>query len=288
MFCINCGARILPNANFCAACGARTYKPTSSSAASQDSDKSAPRTTEANEPVVSTAAAIPVDERATRSSPRRVANTPEYAGFWLRAAALVIDYAILFGGGLILAVLAELSSPGAVEEDAYTPIVLFITWLYYALMESSARQATLGKSALGLTVTDLRGERVSFGRATGRFFAKILSGLILGIGYLMAAFTEKKQALHDMMADCLVIRTKAGQTTRYLNMSHGESGTTLRAGCPCVPNVVGRLENTLPSVTTVDTAYNLSGSHVTRYFATVGVPVRIRCSEPSDVLHTMR
>ena len=135
-----------------------------------------------------------------------VKTRAEYAGFWVRAAALVIDQAILIGGGLILIVLAELSTPGAVEIFS-----LLVTWLYYALMESSSRQATLGKFALGLTVTDLRGERVSFGRATGRFFARIFSGLIFGIGYLMPAFTERKQALHDMMAGCLVIRKKAGQ-----------------------------------------------------------------------------
>ncbi len=78
-------------------------------------------------------------------------------------------------------------------------------WLYFALMESSPRQATLGKQALGIMVTDLAGQRISFARATGRFFAKILSGLILWIGYVMAAFTERKQALHDLLASCLVV-----------------------------------------------------------------------------------
>lgn len=82
---------------------------------------------------------------------------------------------------------------------------IILQWLYFALMESSKKQATLGKMALGIKVTDLQGNRISFGRATGRYFGKILSGLILNIGYIMAAFTEKKQALHDMMANCLVI-----------------------------------------------------------------------------------
>jgi len=81
-----------------------------------------------------------------------------------------------------------------------------LNWLYYALLESSAWQATLGKKALGLEVTDMQGMRISFGRATGRFFAKIISSIILFIGFIMAGFTEKKQALHDMIAGTLVIR----------------------------------------------------------------------------------
>ena len=87
-----------------------------------------------------------------------------------------------------------------------TMISTIIQWLYFSLTESSSWQATLGKKALGLTVTDLEGRRIGFGRATGRYFAKYLSTLILFIGWLMAGFTEKKQALHDMMAGTLVLR----------------------------------------------------------------------------------
>ena len=76
-------------------------------------------------------------------------------------------------------------------------------------MESSRRQATLGKMALGIRVTDLDGRRVSFARASGRWFGKILSSLIFGIGYLMVAFTEKKQGLHDMIAGTRVMRSGA-------------------------------------------------------------------------------
>ena len=80
-------------------------------------------------------------------------------------------------------------------------------WLYFAGMESSERQATFGKSVVSLRVTDLEGRRLSFKHATGRFFAKIVSGLIpLAIGYIMAGFTEKKQALHDMIAGTLVLQ----------------------------------------------------------------------------------
>ncbi len=73
-------------------------------------------------------------------------------------------------------------------------------------MESSSLQATLGKKALGLQVTDLEGRRVSFARATGRYFGKVLSAITFGLGYLMAAFTERKQTLHDIVSSCLVIQ----------------------------------------------------------------------------------
>jgi len=86
-------------------------------------------------------------------------------------------------------------------------IFLALEWLYFAGMESSERQATFGKAAMSLRVTDLEGRRLSFGHATGRFFAKIVSGLIpFAIGYIMAGFTAKKQALHDIIAGTLIFR----------------------------------------------------------------------------------
>lgn len=165
-----------------------------------------------------------------------------YAGFWRRFVAYIIDqiligavnFAILLPLYLIfgLGVFAFENFEGFEKfsnvnstvqyEDEYTAafviaiifvalivggISIIIQWLYYALMESSSKQATLGKMALGIKVTDMNGNRISFGRATGRFFGKIISGLILNIGYIMAAFTQKKQALHDLMANCLVILT---------------------------------------------------------------------------------
>ena len=86
-------------------------------------------------------------------------------------------------------------------------VSLVFTWLYHALMESSEWQATVGKKLLGLVVTDMAGQRVSFWRATARHFAKIITNMVPAfIGYILAAFTEKKQALHDMLAGCLVLR----------------------------------------------------------------------------------
>lgn len=89
----------------------------------------------------------------------------------------------------------------------FTGLSILLQWLYFAYLESGEKQATWGKQILGLYVTDLSGNRVSFGRASGRFFGKMITGMIpLGIGYIMAGFTERRQALHDMIASCLVLR----------------------------------------------------------------------------------
>lgn len=137
-----------------------------------------------------------------------------YAGFWLRFWAYLIDCCVLVALPILIAVIiAPLFFTGNVGIAFLgiwifiVPVVLAEGWLYYALMESSGYQATLGKRALGLKVTGMYGERITFGRATVRYFGKILSGLMLHIGFIMAAFTEKKQALHDMIASCLVIRS---------------------------------------------------------------------------------
>jgi uncharacterized RDD family membrane protein YckC len=161
-------------------------------------------------------------------APMAVALPSPYAGFWLRLVAYIIDAIVL---GVIFGVLfligiafvgigsIETMARGMHNGDAEPPIAFFLmlifvsflgliaSWIYHAYLESSPNQGTLGKMALGLIVTDLQGRRIGFGHATGRFFAKIITGLIpLGIGYMMAGFTEKKQALHDMIAATLVLR----------------------------------------------------------------------------------
>lgn len=83
--------------------------------------------------------------------------------------------------------------------------MFFGPWIYESWMLSSEWQATVGKRVLGMVVTGLDGSRISFARATGRHFAKYISTLILFIGFIMAAFTAKKQALHDMIAETLVV-----------------------------------------------------------------------------------
>lgn len=148
----------------------------------------------------------------------------EYAGFWIRVGAYIIDALILgvaqvlvmsiFGVGIMGAASVAPGSEDAVAGAGgllINLISLAIGWLYFALLESGPWQATLGKKALGLVVTDSQGYRVSFGRATGRYFGKILSSIILMIGYIMVAFTERKQGLHDMIASTLVLKGEPGQ-----------------------------------------------------------------------------
>lgn len=143
----------------------------------------------------------------------------QYAGFWRRFGAFVVDAIVLnlamFVVSFALPIYdtvdygADGSAFGFAFDFQYnalgTLVIILLGWLYYALMESSARQATLGKMALKLAVTDLEGERIGFGRATGRFFAKFLSWLTLLVGFFMAGFTRRKQALHDIVAKTLVI-----------------------------------------------------------------------------------
>jgi uncharacterized RDD family membrane protein YckC len=143
-----------------------------------------------------------------------------YAGFWLRLAAYVLD-SLLLGLTAGVAVFMPLMSRGAIPVDnpwevytGTTPqffalrlLILMIQWVYFALLESSPWQASLGKRMLGLKVTDLEGRRISFGRASARYFCTLLSGFILMIGFIMIAFTQKKQALHDILTGCLVIKS---------------------------------------------------------------------------------
>jgi uncharacterized RDD family membrane protein YckC len=92
------------------------------------------------------------------------------------------------------------------DDAARNSVSTIVGWLYFALMESSARQATFGKSRMNLAVTDEQGQRISFLRATGRHFAKILSAIILLIGFIMVAFDSRKQGLHDKIASTLVVQ----------------------------------------------------------------------------------
>jgi uncharacterized RDD family membrane protein YckC len=148
----------------------------------------------------------------------------DYGGFLLRLVAYIIDAAILSVITSILAFLMmgsrflELAANMEDEPDPeqimemmsgmgfFMITVIVIQWLYYAVMESSPNQATVGKMAVSIKVTDLYGDRISFARATGRHFAKIISGFIIMIGYLMVAFTEKRQGLHDILANTLVLK----------------------------------------------------------------------------------
>lgn len=154
-----------------------------------------------------------------------MAGAVTYAGFWRRVVAYVVDGLLV---GVVMTVLIFVFAAGAIggiaagSPEAAAAVFglmglinlgsIIAMWLYFALMESSPAQGTLGKIAVGLIVTDLEGRRIGFGRATGRFFGKILSGLVFAIGFLMAGFTERKQGLHDMLAGTLVLNKDPADT----------------------------------------------------------------------------
>lgn len=138
---------------------------------------------------------------------------PAPAGFWLRLAAYLIDSALL---GLVQSVLAAgvlLIDPGdwrALLNIA--PVGAALAWAYYAVFESSPLRGTVGKHALGLYVADVHGDPIGFARASARYWLKILSTLTLMVGWVMAAFTPRKQALHDLLAHTLVLTAVATWT----------------------------------------------------------------------------
>jgi uncharacterized RDD family membrane protein YckC len=206
VFCSKCGAALAADTAFCQSCG---------------------------NPVARTAvAAAPASAISPHAGVGAIvyASNVTYAGFWLRFVAHLIDGVIVGFAAMILIVplfflmggMALIESlprgsdarPDPAQIGAFFSLFLVFVgisligqWLYYAYLESGEKQATWGKQVLSLYVTDLSGNRITFGRASGRFFAKIISGLIpLGIGYIMAGITERKQALHDMIASCLVLR----------------------------------------------------------------------------------
>ena len=139
---------------------------------------------------------------------RQKEQTMQYAGFWKRVAAFVIDFVIIAICSIPVTFIfyAYFSNDEpSVAERKVQGMGLAFAWLYFALMESSAYQGTVGKIFLGIKVTDLNGHKIGFGRATGRHFGKIISAIILFVGFIMVAFTKRKQGLHDIMAGCLVL-----------------------------------------------------------------------------------
>ena len=206
MYCSKCGAVLAADAVFCQSCGTQV-----------------------------TRAAVLAPSLGTVSPHAGVgaiayALNVTYAGFWLRFVAYVLDSLIIGFAVMVLFVpffflmggvsILETLPRGRVERVDPAQFMAFLSlaltlfalssvakWLYFAYLESGEKQATWGKQALGIYVTDLAGQRITFGRATGRFFANIVTGLIpLGIGFIMAGFTERRQALHDMIASTLILR----------------------------------------------------------------------------------
>jgi len=211
VFCNKCGAPSPQNAQFCSRCGT-TLNP--APAAASGIPPGAPA------PAQPTAAGYPpvVPYQYAQAGVR-------YGGFWVRVLAAIIDAIIV---SVVLAPLKVMFGLGGFALNGFDvhdfhggmalPYLIFGTgvfallklsanWLYEALMESSSYQATLGKMIFGMKVTDLSGKRISFARATGRHFAKIISVLTLFIGFIIVGFTERKQGLHDMIAGTLVPRS---------------------------------------------------------------------------------
>jgi uncharacterized RDD family membrane protein YckC len=130
-------------------------------------------------------------------------TTGLYAGFWRRVAASFLDSLVLLIPSVAIHYGLGRHPWAALAASAA------LSWIYKAGLESSARQATLGKQAMGLKVTDLQGEPVSFLRASGRYFGMVLSYITLFIGFAAAGFTPRRQCFHDMVAGCLVVRRDA-------------------------------------------------------------------------------
>jgi uncharacterized RDD family membrane protein YckC len=153
------------------------------------------------------AQAEPAAPSATPAAP--LAPEPIYASVGQRALAALIDATVLGVPLFALSLVTEAvtDKPGSVTGVTWIAVGLLvpIAWLYSATLESSARQATLGKAALGMRVTDLEGKRISFGKATARYLGKLVSALPLLLGFIVAAFSAKKQALHDILVGTLVV-----------------------------------------------------------------------------------
>ncbi len=169
LYCTNCGAEASGGTPFCPACGVAKA-------------------------VVVAGSPLPAPQQVSAAPSLPV--TDQYGGFWVRVVASVIDGIVLMVGIVLLSLITL--GLGLIFGVA-------VGWLYFALFESSEKQATPGKMAMGLVVADALGRRISFGQASGRYFAKILSALVIDIGFIMVAFTEKKQGLHDMLANTLVV-----------------------------------------------------------------------------------
>jgi uncharacterized RDD family membrane protein YckC len=144
-----------------------------------------------------------------------VVAQPRYAGFWLRFAAYLIDLMLIYIVEGVLAIGVVMMSPREISIVGilygvinFELVSIALAWAYFALFESSPMQGTVGKYALGIYVTDRHGDPIGFWRATARYWLKPFSTLTLMVGWIMTAFTPRKQALHDLLAGTLVFSRK--------------------------------------------------------------------------------
>src|SRR5579864_6078838 len=202
VFCSECGAQNFATAQFCQKCGGGLSVSLTQAPPAMPAYAAAPAVAYA---------AVPISR---------------YGGFWIRLLAHLIDHVILgaiaaplFFILVLPAMLRVINEAERNQEPSPELIVAIVSsvfvyiilafvgqWLYEALLTSSAWQGTLGKRVLQLKVTDEMGNRIGFGRATGRFFAKILSSMFFCIGFIMVGLTDRKRGLHDMLAGTLVMK----------------------------------------------------------------------------------
>jgi uncharacterized RDD family membrane protein YckC len=193
--CSNCGNPLLPDGKFCLFCGDVL-------------------TAEPDKPVLVSRA-----PRTNKAVDSETPSVPEYAGFWLRVWAGAIDITLEAVAALVLTVIVGIAIKIYVSRSGLSPItgsyltgIAFIfllsvgAWLYCAFMESSKWRATIGKRILGLQVVTSSGGKLSFGQASVRHFMKFLSLFTAGVGFMMAGWTKRCQALHDMPSDSVVIK----------------------------------------------------------------------------------
>lgn len=203
MFCPQCGGENSEHHQFCMHCGAVL-----------SGENDAPQPSEGLRPGREELAGTLATARFSGGARHR------YADFWRRFLAHLIDGVILTVCTMILGMFfgPNIGALGPIAGDdgvglAEPPAGLFAIavalsfgWLYEAILLSSSYQATVGKMALGIVVTDMEGRRLSFARATGRHFAKMVSSITFGLGYIIQPFTKNRQALHDLIAGTLVMR----------------------------------------------------------------------------------
>lgn len=190
--CHACGGMISENQAFCPSCGTQVVAEPAAPMAEPHAPASEPHAPYVMQPVYTGVDAQ--HAMANQMSPPNAVHIDVargYVGFWMRFSAGVIDGLLLIIPVIIASIFIPILGP------------MVIAWLYGALMNSSQMQATVGRMALGIVMTDEHGQRPSFGKATGHYFGSILSALILFIGYFMIAWTPRKQGLHDQMAGTL-------------------------------------------------------------------------------------
>ncbi|HUO33712.1 MAG TPA: RDD family protein [Candidatus Acidoferrum sp.] len=225
MFCSQCGANVSAGAGFCAQCG-QPVAAAPVAVAPAPSSIPLPSSVPLPPPTSYTPTYAPPQYPQQYATP---APQVAYAGFWLRVVAAIIDGLILTIPTGVLFLLLFASALPELMRNQGDPTVLIFTflprflllgliyiigaWLYWAKLESSSWQATLGKKALGLYVTDLQGRPVNFAKASARYWAgrglsivPYLGGLYFLIDCICAGVTERKQAIHDMIAGCFVLR----------------------------------------------------------------------------------